>query len=116
MIGQPFGILGMDADGQVSWLQMETSTGLAELAELAEAAGLDGAASEDIRAGRTLVDLELQQALGDPGPPRHKPAFSIGHQGGLLAALFPVEVTGHAPALANYKNWLKKHGGRTVQD
>ena len=116
VIGQPFGILGMDADGQVSWLQMETSAGLAELAELAAAAGLDGAVSEDIRAGRTLVDLELQQALGGLGQPRHKPAFSIGHQGGLLAALFPVEVTGHVPALAGYKNWLKKHGDRTVQD
>ena len=116
VIGQPFGILGVDAEGRVSWLQMETSAGLAELAELAEAAGLNGAASEDIRAGRTLVDLELQQALGHPGPPRHKPAFGVGQQGGLLAALFPVEPAPHAPALAGYRHWLKKHGDRTVQD
>jgi len=116
VIGQPFGILGMDAQGQVSWLQMETSAGLAELAELAEAAGLDAAASDDIRAGSTLVDLELQQALGNSGPPRHKPAFAIGHQGGLLAALFPVELAGPAVALTGYMHWLKKHGDRTVQD
>ena len=109
-------ILGVDAEGRVSWLQLETSAGLAELAELAEAAGLGAAAADDIRAGRTLVDLELQQALGHPGSTRHKPAFSIGHQGGLLAALFPVELAGHAPAFTGYKQWLKKHGDRTVQD
>ena len=116
VIGHPFGILGMDAQGQVSWLQMETSAGLAELAELAEAAGLDAAVSDDIRAGCTLVDLELQQALGNAGPPRHRPAFDIGHQGGLVAALFPVELAGPAAALAGYMHWLKKHGDRTVQD
>lgn len=116
VIGQPFGILGVDAEGRVSWLQLETSAGLAELAELAEAAGLGAAAADDIRAGRTLVDLELQQALGHPGSPRHQPAFSIGHQGGLLGALFPVELAGHAPAFTGYKQWLKKHGDRTVQD
>ena len=116
VIGHPFGILGMDAQGQVSWLQMETSTGLAELAELAEAAGLDAVALDDIRAGCTLVDLELQQALGHAGPPRLKPAFAIGHQCDLLAALFPVELAGPAAALTGYMHWLKKHGDRTVQD
>ena len=116
VIGQPFGILGMDADGRASWLQLESAAGLADLAELAESQGLKAAAAADIRAGRHLVDLELQQALGQPGPARLIPAFSIGHEGTLLGALFPVELAASPPGLAGYKHWLKKHGRRTVRD
>ncbi len=116
VIGQPFGILGMDADGRASWLQLESAAGLVELAELAESQGVKAAAADDIRAGRHLVDLELQQALGQPGPARLVPAFSIGHEGTLLGALFPVEVAARPPGLIGYKHWLKKYGRRTVRD
>jgi CheY-like chemotaxis protein len=40
VIGDPFGVLGMDADGQVSWLQLEPVSGLEDLAVLAQAEGL----------------------------------------------------------------------------
>lgn len=116
VIGQPFGILGMDAEGRVSWLQLESAAGLAELAELAESQGLGAAAAADIRHGRHLVDLELQQALGQAGPPRLTPAFSIGHEGSLLAALFPVELATRPRGWTGYSQWLKKHSHRTVQD
>jgi CheY-like chemotaxis protein len=116
VIGQPFGILGMDAEGRVSWLQLEPAAGLAELAELAESQGLSAAAAADIRHGRALVDLELQQALGQSGPPRLTPAFSIGHEGSLLAALFPVDVAASPQETVGYSRWLKRHGPRTVQD
>lgn len=116
VIGQPFGILGMGADGRASWLQLESAAGLADLAELAESQGLKASAADDIRAGRHLVDLELQQALGQPGPARLVPAFSIGHDGTLLGALFPVELAASPPGLTGYKHWLKKHGRRTVRD
>ena len=116
VIGQPFCILGMDAEGRVSWLQMETAAGLAELAELAESAGLNAAAADDIRAGRTLADLELQQALGQSGPPRRKSAFSIGHEGALLAALFPIDLAASPPRWSGHSQWLKKQGPRAVQD
>lgn len=116
VIGQPFGILGMDGDGRVSWLQLEFASGLAELAELAESQGMKTAAADDIRSGRTLVELELQQALGQPGLARQIPASSIGHEGTLLAALFPVELAANPLGLTGYKHWLTKHGQRTVQD
>jgi CheY-like chemotaxis protein len=116
VIGQPFGILGMDAEGRVSWLQLESAADLTELAELAEIQGVGAAAVADIREGRTLVDMELQQALGQLGPARLAQAFSIGHEGSLLAALFPVELSANPPGLTGYGQWLKKHGHRTVQD
>lgn len=116
VIGQPFGILGMGADGRVSWLQLESASGLAELAELAESQGLKTKSADDIRAGRSLVDLELQQALGQPGPARLIPAFSIGHEGSLLGGLFPVDLAASPPGLTGYSHWLKKRGARSVQD
>jgi len=116
VIGQPFGVLGMDADGLVSWLQLEPAAGLAELAELAESQGVDAASADDIRQGRQLVDLELQQALGQTGAPRLLPAFSIGHEGSMLAALFPLELASSARGWTGYSRWLKKQGSRQVRD
>ncbi len=116
VIGQPFGILGMDADGAASWLQLEPAAGLAELAELAESQGVDAAAAAGIREGRHLVDLELQQALGHSAPPRLLPAFSVGHDGSVLAALFPLELAASERGWPGYKHWLKKNGPRKVQD
>ncbi|WP_372825391.1 response regulator [Polaromonas sp.] len=116
VIGQPFGILGMDTNGLVSWLQLEPAAGLAELAELAESQGAHAEAATGIRQGRHLVDLELQQALRLPGPPRLAPAFSIGHEGTMLAALFPLELAASARGWTGYSRWLKKHGHRRVQD
>ena len=69
MIGEPFGVLGMDAAGHVSWLQLETAEGLKALAELAELEGVPPSGLDDIRQGRKLADLELRQALGRIGRP-----------------------------------------------
>ncbi|MBA3592722.1 MAG: response regulator [Pseudomonadota bacterium] len=116
VIGQPFGILGMEAGGGVSWLQLESASGLVELAELAESQGVDAKAAAGIREGRHLVDLELQQALGRSDGPRLLPAFSIGHEGAVLAALFPLDIPASQRGWVGYKHWLKKTGPRKVQD
>ena len=42
VIGQPFGVLGLDSAGMASWLQLETPAGLPALAELAQVGGLLG--------------------------------------------------------------------------
>jgi CheY-like chemotaxis protein len=115
VIGQPFGVLGMDADGVVSWLQLESAAGLADLAELAESQGVSASSAATIRSGHNLIDLELQQALDQVGPSRLIPAFSIGHEGSLLGSLFPVTLNPPVGQVS-YKQWLKKRNGRTVQD
>jgi CheY-like chemotaxis protein len=116
VIGQPFGILGMDAKGRISWLQLESAAGLPELAELAESEGLDAEAVNSIREGRQLVDLELQQALGRSGSPRLTPAFAVGHEGSLLAALFPADPLVSSLPAPGYAQWLKRQGPRAVTD
>jgi CheY-like chemotaxis protein len=115
VIGQPFGVLGMDSAGRVSWLQLETREGLTALAELAEIEGVPAAGVAEIRAGRKLADLELRQALARSGPPQLTNAFAVGQGETLLGALFPIEAP-HSPDVVNsYSNWLARQEPRTVQ-
>jgi CheY-like chemotaxis protein len=115
VVGDPFGVLGMDAMGNVSWLQLETAEGLRALAELAELEGVKPAGLQEIREGRRLADLELRQALGRAQPVELNTAFTVGDDAGLLGALFNVEPS-HCPDVANsYANWLARQERRDVQ-
>ncbi|AEG91932.1 candidate response regulator, atypical CheY [Ramlibacter tataouinensis TTB310] len=116
VIGDPFGVLGMDAQGAVSWLQLETPQGLNALAELAEVEGIAGAGLEQIRSGRQLADIELRQALGRAQPVQLMPAFAMGQNGELLAALFPVPADEHNRArIQGYGEWLRRQEQRKVE-
>lgn len=115
VIGDPFGVLGMDAVGNVSWLQLETADGLKALTELAELEGLPPARLEDIRQGRKLADLELRQALGRTEPLELSTAFPLGQEAALFGALFDVAPS-HCPDPANsYSSWLARQDKRNVQ-
>jgi CheY-like chemotaxis protein len=115
VIGDPFGVLGMDAAGNVSWLQLEMAEGLKALAELAELEGVKPAALQDIREGRRLADLELRQALGRTTPVELNAAFAIGQDASLFGALFTLDPA-HCPDPANsYSNWLARQDQRDVQ-
>jgi hypothetical protein len=91
VIGEPFGILGIDSSGTVSWLQLEPAGDLARLAEAAAAHGATAAERDDIRAGRSISDLRLQKCLGRGQAPSVLPAFSVGDSGDLLAAIQRVQ-------------------------
>ena len=69
-IGEPFGILGIDSSGVISWLQLEPVSELAVLAEAAAGHGATPAEQDDIRRGRSISDYKLQKCLG-----RGKPGF-----------------------------------------
>ncbi|HVZ42307.1 MAG TPA: response regulator [Ramlibacter sp.] len=116
LIGEPFGVLGMDAAGQVSWLQLETPAGLGALAEVADVEGMPPATLEGIRQGRVLADIELRQTLGAKTAPEVLPAFRLGDEGQLLGAAFAVP-TEHAPDVGNsYAGWLARQDRRRVED
>lgn len=114
-IGNPFGILGRDAEGRVGWLQLEPASGLEELAEMADDAVASAQALADIRQGRQLVDLELREALGHSNPPELSPAFSIGQDEPLLGALFAVPPE-YCPPESGYSRWLAQQPPREVRD
>jgi CheY-like chemotaxis protein len=114
-IGEPFGVLGLDAAGEAGWLQLEAPQGLAALAEVAEVAGVPAASLDDLRHGRQLIDLELRQALGSAAPYRLLPALTVGKgKEALLGAMFPLGATSGADA--GYGKWLARQGARQVQD
>ncbi len=113
VIGAPFGILGRDENGRAAWLQLEPSTGLEELADLAESAGASPKQLSDIRQGSALMDLELGQSLGRSRGPSVARAFPVGSDSTLLGAFFSVEQ--EAPFEAGgYKQWLQKQPARLV--
>lgn len=115
VIGEPFGVLGMDARGQVSWLQLETPDGLKALAELAELEGIAPAGLADIRDGRKLVDFELRQALSLVQPCRWEPAFSVGDGGVAVGAVFTIDPALCPPLANSFSQWLARQEARHVR-
>ncbi len=86
-IGEPFGILGIDGAGMVSWLQLEPAAELPALAEAAARHGATPCEQDDIRNGRSISDYKLQKCLGRGKPASVLPAFYVGDGGELLAAI-----------------------------
>jgi hypothetical protein len=87
VIGQPFGVLGIDAGDVAYWLQLEPRSELHDLAELTGEAGATPEEVEQVRRGLCVSDVELRQALGLGRGATVVPAFSIGREGRLVAAL-----------------------------
>jgi CheY-like chemotaxis protein len=116
VIGAPFGVLGMDTQGKIAWLQLETRQGLHALAELAEVAGVAAADVQEIRAGTKLADIELRQALSSTQPISLVNAFAVGDPGGLLGAVFAVDAPNGPDPDNSYSRWLSRQPKRYVQD
>ena len=116
VIGQPFGLLGFKADGAVDWLQLERTKDLAELAELAQSQGIDAATVANIRAGRELIDLELQLALQRPGPPRIAKATDLGDGAQLCCAVFAVAPPQADLQAFTYEGFHRNYAERLVRD
>ena len=111
VIGDPFGVLGLDAAGYAGWLQLEPPAGLPALAETAQSAGLASAAVDEIRAGRKLANLEVAAAL--QLAPELADTFPLGAQQQLLGALFSLP---HAPGSdGRYTRWLARQPRRRVE-
>lgn len=117
VIGAPFGVLALDRKGSVSWLQLEPGEKLPELAEMAESQGWDPSTVQDIQAGKKLIDLELQLALGANHKPQPRPAFALADDPAFLyAALFTVNDT-FSPGLMNsHERFIATSGERKLLD
>lgn len=116
VIGQPFGVLGLDGQGQASWLQLETREGLPAVAELAELQGADAQALQDIRSGRCLLPLEVRQALALQGPGEPLPAFSPTQDGRLLASLCELPASVLPAPLLGQQRWLAMQARQRIHD
>jgi CheY-like chemotaxis protein len=117
VIGAPFGVLALNARGDVSWLQLEPAENLQELAEMALSQGWDALTVQDIRAGKMLIDLELQLELGAGHQPRPRQSFLLaGEHGSLYAAIFTISEPFNPGLTNSYERFLANHGERQLQD
>jgi CheY-like chemotaxis protein len=114
VIGSPFGVLGLEAAGRATWLQLETREGLAAQAELGEVEGLGYDGLLDIQQGRSLSNLELRQSLGNTMAPQLSATFPLGHGAPLLGALFEVDPALCPDPVSSYSNWLARQDRRRV--
>ena len=117
VIGAPFGMLALDQKGDVSWLQLEPGDKLQELAEMAASQAWDETTVQDIRAGRKLVDVELQLALGAAHRPQPRQAFVLASGGApVYAAMVKLDETLAPGETGSYARFLADNGDRRVQD
>lgn len=116
VLDQPFGLLGLDADGRCHWLQLEPMSSLGDLAELAGAAGLDTALVHAVQSGQRLAAIELHQQLGLRGPIRTAPTLSMGDDTTLTAALFTLDDDDLLAPIYPYRHFLASQGGRIIHD
>ncbi|UUZ66309.1 response regulator (plasmid) [Polaromonas sp. P1-6] len=117
VIGAPFGVLSLDFEGTIRWLQLETSENLHELVEIAESQGWDDETVQEIKVGEKLIDLELQQALGDGRQPQPRDAFTIeGENTALHAAQFGVYEDLSVGFMNSHGRFLASQAERALQD
>jgi CheY-like chemotaxis protein len=116
LIGQPFGILGLEASGQVSWLQLETREGLATMVELAKLQGADSHSLQTVQEGRCLLALELRQALGLQGPGTPLTAFALTDDDRLLAALYALPSSALPAQVMGHEEWLSRQAPRRLRE
>lgn len=116
VLGEPFGLLGLDARGGVHWLQLEPTASLPDLAELAASAALGMDVVQSVRDGRRLAAVELHQQLGLRGAVRTAPATPIGEDGLLMAAAFALAPNEIPQPVFAYQHFLQEANHRHVQD
>ena len=117
VIGAPFGVLALDQKANVNWVQLEPAENLKELAEMAESQGWDAQTVEDIRAGKKLIDLELQLALDGADKPQPMQAIALGTAPVLLyGALFQVNQIFCPDPQASHERFLSSWAERKLQD
>ncbi len=94
LLGDPFGVLCLDAAGAAHWLQLEPRAHLDELAQLSTSYGLPTEAAARIRDGALLSNVQLRQALSAPGAGTVT-AHPLGVEGELLVGQSAIHVTGN---------------------
>jgi CheY-like chemotaxis protein len=94
VIAAPFGILGLNAHAQASWLQLELVNDLPCAADLAKSTGQTSSAVEKIRIGTHFDNTELLMALSSNEAICLAPTLAIGNKGSLLGAIFQLSSLG----------------------
>lgn len=115
--GEPFGVLGLDAEGRASWLQLQARETLPQLAhDLASAreGRLPVEWRRRLEQGHALVAPAVYQGLALEGPGPLQEAFALDEGGQLLAARFPLPAEVLPEPIQGYRSWLAAQGARRI--
>lgn len=120
ILGEPFGVLGMDREGNVQWLQLETSETFRSAVEVAEDALLPTQALDRVRNKQALHGIEMVKSVArsyDHTDPALVQPITFRAEGSveLLGAVFPVDSRHCPPAQHSYTAWLETHSKRKIQ-
>ena len=114
VVGAPFGILGLNADGMAGWLQIEhhdSARSLEELAEVVNTLDLTPAQVQGVKEGELVVDFELQLALRCDGPLHTAPALHLPGTEKVSAAVFSIAPEFSPGANNSWNRHLKEVAG-----
>lgn len=94
VIGAPFGILGITADGVPGWLQISDNDGSSSISEILVSIDTSGFSPEEIESvvdGRMAIDVELQTALYQNRPYTLSPLIKFPERPSFAIAYFPID-------------------------
>jgi CheY-like chemotaxis protein len=107
IVPEPFGVLGVTAEGKIQWLQLETEPSLQELAEILNDAGHAQSLVDQVRAGAVLLAVELPAGLLQ-GEPQARGAFTLLHEPRVVGALMTL-----LPQAASYAQFRGTAAGQS---
>lgn len=110
VVGAPFGILGLSADGVPGWLQIEhhdSSRSLEELTEVLSTLNLSTNQLQDVKSGQLIVDFELQLALRSEGALRTAEALHLPGAEKVSAAFFSIDALHHPGVQSSWNRHLQ---------
>jgi CheY-like chemotaxis protein len=107
IVPEPFGVLGVTAEGKIQWLQLETEPSLQELAEILNDAGHAQSLVDQVRAGAVLLAVELPAGLLQ-GEPQPRGAFTLLHEPRVVGALMTL-----LPQAASYAQFRGTAAGQS---
>jgi CheY-like chemotaxis protein len=111
VISEPFGILGVSKNGQMSWLQIEHASEIDDLKAIADTEPWDATRLASIHAGSALSNSLLKQALNNQITLNLAPTFTLGSKD-LIAAHFEFEAPPAYRANSSYADWFNQNTTR----
>ena len=114
VIAQPFGVLGLDAQAQPCWLQLELRDDLPAAAELAQSSGHTSEQVRNIKLGTHLSNAELLMALQNGAACTISTAFTVGDGSSLFGAIFNLPEV--APLPPSYSQFIAAQPPRSAAD
>jgi CheY-like chemotaxis protein len=115
VLSDPFGILGLDAQGKLSWLQLERQCDIDDLKAIAASEPWDTATHEALASGAVLSNSLLRQALNDGIAPAIAPVAEFGDEG-LIGAMFPFTAPNALNSPVCYADWCKANKSLLIRD